>query len=85
MRNAPLGICLTISHAVNEVVDNVRLEKRAKILQWLSADDHTTRHEDLRNTRAENSGRWFLESDEFIKWSDGTGSNCLICSGIRLT
>jgi serine/threonine protein kinase len=35
------------SHTVNEAADNIRLEKRTKFLQWLSADDYTTRHEDL--------------------------------------
>jgi hypothetical protein len=76
---------LTISYAVNEVVDHVRLEKRAKILQWLSADDYTTRHKELQRTRVKNSGKWFLESGEFIDWANGTGPDCLICSGIRLT
>lgn len=71
-------------HGVNEVLDNVRLERREKILEWLSIGDFSMRHHELQKTRVKNSGRWFLESKEFMNWVNGSGPNCLICSGIRL-
>lgn len=72
-------------HSVNEILDDVRLQRRQKVLEWLADDDFSIRHNELQNTRAENSGQWFVESKEFRNWVEGTGPNCLICLGIRLT
>ena len=70
---------------IKVVVDEVQLEKRKKILEWLSVGPFDLRHEELRQVRAENSGRWFLESEEFTKWATGRGPSCLLCTGIRST
>ena len=67
------------------LVDEITLEKQRKILDWLSSENYSTRHQELRKTRIEDSGKWFLNSNEFINWSDGTGPGCLLCIGIRLT
>ena len=67
------------------LVDEITLEKQRKILDWLSTENYSTRHKELRKTRIENSGKWFLNSNEFTSWSDGTGHGCLLCMGIRLT
>jgi hypothetical protein len=74
------------SHEVKTVVDNMQLEKHAKILEWLSGDDSNAAiHKGLRKARVQNSGQWLLESEEFTKWVDGTETKCLVCSGIRST
>jgi len=72
-------------HGVNEILGDMRLQRRQRILEWLVDGDFSTRHNELHDTRAENSGQWFVKSKEFRNWVDGTGPNCLICLGIRLT
>jgi hypothetical protein len=59
------------------------MEKRRKTLKWLSGT-YTTRYEELRNETVENSGQWFLNSEEFTAWKNGTGQNCIWCVGIRI-
>ena len=59
------------------------LEKRLKILQWISAADFSSRHKAVSMERVENSGTWFLQSDPFKNWLNGTGSNLLCYEGIR--
>ena len=70
---------------VNAVVDNVRLAKYWKILEWLSAGNFDTRHAELRKTRVKNSGQWFLDSNQFTNWVNRIGPTCLLCKGIRMT
>jgi hypothetical protein len=67
------------------VVDEVHDQKRAKIGEWLSSGYLSTRHEELRRTRAKDSGQWFLNSEEFLGWANGTRPSCLVCTGIRMT
>ena len=64
------------------VVEDVEMEKRRKILKWLSGNSNT-RYEELRNETVENSGQWFLNSKEFTAWADGIEPSCLWCVGIR--
>lgn len=61
---------------MKKLLDNSLSEKKRKILNWLSTGEFNERHEELRKTRAENSGKWFLESNEFISWLDGNGPSC---------
>jgi hypothetical protein len=67
------------------VVEDAQSEKRRKILEWLSASNLDTRNEELQKARVNNSGEWFLNSEEFKSWTNGTKPSCLICPGIRLT
>lgn len=67
---------------VNIVVENVHLERRRKILEWLGGDN--TRHEELTKSTVDNSGQWFLSSAEYAGWVNGTNPQCLFCIGIRL-
>jgi len=64
------------------VLDDVMSEKRRKILKWLSGNSNT-RYEELRKKTVENSGRWFLNSQEFNAWASGIEPSCLWCVGIR--
>jgi hypothetical protein len=69
---------------LKKLVDNSVSEKKKKILSWLSTEEINERHEELKSIRTENSGKWFLESDEFINWLDGKGPSCLFAVGIRI-
>jgi hypothetical protein len=73
------------SRDVKVVRDDVQFKKRKEILEWLSPASFITRHEELQKTRAENSGKWFVESEEFVQWMEGKGPNALLCTGIRLS
>ena len=73
---------LTRRNAVERLADNGEIEKRRKILNWLSGD-FGSRHEDIRKVTVRNSGRWFLESPEFRHWTRKQAPSSLICSGIR--
>ena len=71
-----------IIRKLERVLDDVENEKRRKILKWLGGNSNT-RYEELRNETVENSGQWFLNSDEFKTWADGIEPSCLWCVGIR--
>ena len=69
---------------VKIVVDDVQFEKRKKVLEWISPIDFSSQHEKLRSVRVSDSGRWFLESTEFIDWVDSHDATSLLLSGIRM-
>ena len=74
-----------VSEDVKVVADEVQVEKRRKILEWLSPGSFNSRHEELQKSRVKSSGQWFLNSNEYINWVSGTGPSCLLCTGIRST
>lgn len=59
------------------------VERRLKILDWISAANFSSRHEAICAERVENSGTWFLQSEPFQNWLDGIGSNLLCYKGMR--
>lgn len=69
---------------IKVLADDTKFEKRRRILEWLSPS-FSTRHEELQKTRADNSGNWFLASEKFTCWIEGTGPSCLLCIGIRIS
>jgi len=52
-------------------------------VKWISEDDFWSRHETVSKERVENSGTWFLQSDAYKNWFNGTASNLLCYQGIR--
>ena len=56
---------------------------RDDILKWISAADFSSRHEAVSKEWVENSGTWFLQSDAYKNWLNGTASNLLCYEGIR--
>jgi hypothetical protein len=57
-------------------------EKRDKFLNWLSSLDPPSRHLDVRTSRIEETGQWFLEDQIVQKWETGPSSSVLLCFGI---
>jgi hypothetical protein len=43
--------------------------------------DYIGKHNALRFKRAENSGKWFLENNDFKDWVDENSYNLLWCPG----
>jgi hypothetical protein len=87
-----LPVCLLVRRSNTAIILNhttniqcqIEIEKREKILEWLSPGSFTTKHEQLRKTRVEGTGQWFLDSDEFRHWVNGAAPQTLLCPGIRI-
>jgi len=61
-------------------------DEKRQILEWLSPLEPNRRHHSVRNERIDVVGNWFLETDEFRKWSgacggDGCDPQVLFCYG----
>lgn len=76
---------ITCRYDIGVLVDDSLVKRRREILEWLSVSNYDSRHDELRKTRTENTGLWFVKSDEFTQWMKGDGSSCLLCLGIRKT
>ena len=71
-------------------LSNVFLERKLIILaetsqdiyRWLNASDHSSIHRMARSQQLSGTGRWLLDSEEFIKWSSSAHS-FLYLWGIR--
>ena len=59
------------------------VEKRLKILDWISPADFRSRHEAVSKERVKNSGTWFLKSHPFQDWLKGAAPNILCYQGMR--
>jgi len=61
-------------------------DEKRQILEWLSPLEPHQRHHGVRTDRIDGVGNWFLETNEFRKWSgasggDGYGSQVFFCYG----
>lgn len=56
-------------------------QERLAILNWLSSFDHTAQQNDILTRRETGTGRWLLESPEFMSWKSTKGET-LFCPGI---
>lgn len=59
--------------------------RRLEMLNWLSHVSIEKQHEDLRSDLiiAEDSGRWFLESDQYLDWINPANPNRILwCPGL---
>ena len=69
----------------NNITTNITyVNKRTKLLNWLSPLQPRVRHNDVRVRRQDGIGEWFLRADEFLRWRDGKGGfgkPTLFCSG----
>jgi hypothetical protein len=63
---------------------NTEREARKSILDWISTLKHYQKHQLIQASRAQNTGMWILQRDEFIQWRDDSSqSNVLVCHGIQ--
>lgn len=74
--------------AVEDVVEEIKRSQeeirderqQEMILQWLTPIDHSTQQNQLQRERLEGTGLWFLGSEGFRFWLQGTG-RALYCPG----
>lgn len=64
---------------------NSATEKKLKTaaLSWLSPLQMIRVHQSIAERAQEGSGRWFLTSEQFLKWQSGN-EKLLWCSGMRM-
>ena len=74
------GLCSPVQHGSCSTPDD---ELRKKICEWLSPPDPSTNHNAALQARHEGTGDWFLEGQEFLKWTTTPGSFLWI-HGIRM-
>ena len=55
--------------------------KKDQILAWLSPENRNTTQQEKRNERSQDTGNWFLESEEFTSWHNFEGPNLFYCHG----
>jgi hypothetical protein len=69
----------TVAVETNAIRAQQQVELKRSILSCLSPIDFETTHADVRSRRAENTGRWLLETSEFKSWMTTPG--ILWCRG----
>ena len=78
--------CFNNINSFNDVINiNTGIsDEDNRIGEWLSPLKSHQRHKDVRAERLDGVGDWFLETNEFQKWSegeDGSLGRVLFCSG----
>ena len=48
-------------------------DDRSQILTWLSPLEPGLRHQDIRDSRVDDVGKWLLQTEEFRSWRAGSG------------
>ncbi|KAJ5619424.1 hypothetical protein N7510_003408 [Penicillium lagena] len=68
---------------MTEQAQAMNTSERAQAMQeWMSPLEFKLKQQTLLSKRQLGSGKWFLESPEYLNWFDNSGSNVLWCSGI---
>ena len=62
---------------------NISDDIRRRLLDYLVTFDFSLRQRKLSQARFFETGKWLLESEEFLRWRDGAETSRLWCSGIR--
>jgi hypothetical protein len=66
------------------IQDACNTRKKYEILNWISKQSYIQRHHAIRCARAEGTGGWLLEQEEYRRWRDDvSSSNGLWCHGIQ--
>ena len=74
--------CSNIINSFNTTLNSTCADEQLEIQKWLSSLEPGTRHEDVRNCRQEGLGNWFLQTQDFIRWSNFESDKAtLFCSG----
>ena len=51
-----------------------------QVLDWLSSNDYSRKHRDIRARRLFGTGKWLLDCEKFQAWLNHT-SSVLLCTG----
>ncbi|KAH6628432.1 hypothetical protein F5144DRAFT_579014 [Chaetomium tenue] len=70
-----------IQQSVDQVQTGLDSMRDEAIMHWLGGSSHSVRHGELCHTKHEDTGRWFLDSNEFRTWLDTKGKT-IFCWGV---
>lgn len=74
----------TIREQMDVLQDKHDADKKVDILNWISKQTYTQRHHSIESSRADGTGGWLLEQEEYTRWRDDvSSSNSLWCHGIQ--
>lgn len=71
----------SMSGNINKVIDYQQTQQQQSILDWISDGNYSLQQHEYFKIRHENTGNWFLQSDEYIQWMGNT-CQTLFCPGI---
>jgi len=74
------GDTLLTSLSIQDTVEEVRSsvdavvtsQRHSKILDWIKLADPSSNHNAARKKHQATTGKWFLESEQFIAWKEGS-------------
>ena len=53
------------------------------MIDWLSPLNFRISQSDIFDRHVDGTGKWFIDSDEFVNWRDGDSARVLWCEGGR--
>lgn len=65
-------IKMNVDVVQHQLASHEELQQRKDALQWLSASDPTSNHDDARRKHLKGTGNWFLTLSEYERFLDGT-------------
>lgn len=78
--NDNTSVLRSLANNVDMVAANARSTKEQQILDWLSSNDYTRKHRDIKARRLGGTGQWLLDCEKFQGWLDAINP-VLLCTG----
>lgn len=76
-----IGLRRDLEHQQN-LSQDLKREKQ-DLLNWLSVLNVQAQHDKIHAARTQNTGSWFLQDEDFLRWRDDrAGSHLLWCHGL---
>lgn len=72
---------LSVKQGVDRLNRHQDSQEQLAILDWLSSMDYALLQNDIASRRQTGTGRWLLDSAEFVAWASGEGL-ALLCWGL---
>jgi hypothetical protein len=66
---------------LKDIQDNMNLEERYKVLQWVSPQPYIQHHEESKKGVLVGTGQWLLEEPDFKAWKTSSSSSVLWLHG----
>ncbi|RAH64392.1 uncharacterized protein BO66DRAFT_242507 [Aspergillus aculeatinus CBS 121060] len=80
--NADRDLTADIGAEVHAMKDTHDAQLHIEMLAWISPIDTSERQRKSFDIHGEGTGRWFLESEQFVRWiSSDAGDHALLCTG----
>jgi hypothetical protein len=77
----PSQLSLSMKDDLDQLNRHKDNQERQAILDWLTPTDYALQQSDFIAKHQEGTGQWFLDSNEFQKWLNGS-TQTLLCPGM---